>query len=71
MVGADDLKDAFLDPAAAVTAELERRGASVDLHVVPDMGHALADEPGLAAAAQTPQAKTVDRLAVEWFRRHL
>jgi dienelactone hydrolase len=71
VAGADDLEDAFLEPAAAVTAELERRGATVDLTVVPSMGHALAAEPGTDAAPQTPQAQAADRLAVDWFQRYL
>jgi pimeloyl-ACP methyl ester carboxylesterase len=71
VAGADDLSDAFLEPVAEVTAELDRRGATVDLQVVPGMGHALAAEPGTAAAPQTPQAAAADRLAVEWFQRYL
>ena len=71
VAGADDLSDAFLEPVAAVTAELERRGATVDLRVVPGMGHALAAEPGTDAAPQTPQAETADRLAVDWFQKYL
>jgi hypothetical protein len=35
------------------------------------MGHALAEEPGTEPAPQLPCAKAVDRLAVEWRRRHL
>ena len=71
VAGADDLNDAFLEPVAEVTAELDRRGATVDLQVVPGMGHALAAEPGTEAAPQTPQAEAADRLAVEWFKRYL
>lgn len=58
-------------PAGVVVSELERLGATVDWQVVPEMAHALADEPGLDAAPQTPQAAAVYRLAVEWFREHL
>jgi hypothetical protein len=35
------------------------------------MAHALAAEPGVDAAPQTPQAAAVDLLAAEWFARHL
>ena len=38
---------------------------------VPEMGHALGDEPGVQPAPQTPAAAEVDRLAVDWLRRHL
>jgi hypothetical protein len=31
----------------------------------------LADPPGDDPAPQTPSAAEVDRLAVDWFRRHL
>jgi hypothetical protein len=33
------------------------------------MAHALAEEPGVAAP-QTAAALEVDRLAVDWLRRH-
>ncbi|MGK5680641.1 alpha/beta hydrolase family protein [Actinoplanes sp. URMC 104] len=71
VTGADDQHDAFVAPVEQAVAELSRRGATVDHHVVPHMAHALAEEPGTGAAPQTPHAATVDRLAVEWFRRHL
>jgi len=35
------------------------------------MAHALADEPGVTQAPQTPHAATVDQHAVAWLRRHL
>ena len=47
------------------------REARVDLAVVPGVGHALAEEPGVEPAPQTPGAAAVDRLAAEWFRLHL
>jgi len=71
VTGADDMVDAIVKPVGAVVSELERLGATVDWQVVPEMAHALADEPGLDAAPQTPQAAAVDRLAVAWFRQHL
>jgi dienelactone hydrolase len=45
--------------------------ATVALHVVDGMGHALAPEPGLEPAPQTAHAAEVDRKAVDWFRRYL
>ncbi len=64
---ADDLwqmltRDAVLEVHQHVT---------VDHQVVAGMAHALADEPGTGPAPQTPHAAEVDRLATEWFRRHL
>jgi hypothetical protein len=35
------------------------------------MGHPFADEPGLEAAPQTPDAARVDAAATTWFTRHL
>lgn len=60
ITGADDMVDAILDPVAEVVAEMAKRGNDVDWSVVPEMAHAV-----------TSQAAEVDRLAVEWFRRHL
>jgi pimeloyl-ACP methyl ester carboxylesterase len=71
ITGADDMVDAIIDPVARVVPALREAGATVDWQVVPDMAHALADEPGVDAAPQTPQAAAVDLLAAEWFARHL
>ncbi|MBU2667393.1 hypothetical protein KOI35_28165 [Actinoplanes bogorensis] len=71
ITGADDMADAIIEPVEKAVAELGRRGATVDHHVVREMGHALAEEPGTEAAPQTPHAREVDRLAVEWFRGNL
>ncbi len=74
IVGADDDADGFLDPAQRFRAALLARyddATGVDLVVVADMTHALADEPGMTPAPQTPHAATVDRHAVAWLRRHL
>lgn len=65
---------AFRETAEEVTHALRRRYASADraeVVTVPGMAHALADEPGVALAPQTPHAAVVDRLAVRWFDRHL
>ena len=67
VVGADDAPDGILEPAARLHAALP--GSS--LVTVPGMEHALAEEPGVAPAPQTPQAAAVDRLVVDWFRTHL
>ncbi len=74
IVGADDDREGFLEPAQRLQAALVGRyddPARVDLVVVPDMAHALTDEPGVTPAPQTPHAATVDRHAVAWLRRHL
>ncbi len=71
----------LMDPPrteAALAAELRqalarRYGDSsrVELVEVKGMGHALAEEPGIEPAPQTPAAVEVDRLAVQWLRRFL
>jgi hypothetical protein len=71
ITGADDSYDGFIAPVETIVTELSRRGATVDHQVVPNMAHALAEEPGIEAAPQTPHAREVDRLAVDWFRRQL
>ena len=74
VVGADDSAAAVGDPAAALRAALTAvydDPARVALETVPGMGHALADEPGVEPAPQTPQAASVDRLAVTWLQTHL
>jgi dienelactone hydrolase len=73
IVGEDD--DAgFREPAAHLASALgERYGTEERVRVVtvPHMEHALADEPGINPAPQTPHAAVVDRHAAEWFGRHL
>ncbi len=74
IVGAEDDRDGFLEPARRLQSELAGRyddPSRVDLVVVPGMGHALADEPGIEPAPQTVHAAAVDRDTVAWFRAHL
>jgi alpha-beta hydrolase superfamily lysophospholipase len=39
--------------------------------IVPNMGHPLAEEPGIVPAPQTDGAARVDAAMTEWFIRHL
>jgi pimeloyl-ACP methyl ester carboxylesterase len=73
VVGEQD-DPAFHEQAAELRAALAAAEGGHDrarLVTVPDMPHALAEEPGMDPAPQTPHAAAVDRLAVEWFERHL
>ena len=70
VVGEDDEPE-FRDSAAGLRDAHARSGVAAELVTVPGMAHALADEPGIEPAPQTPQAQQVDRLASEWFQRHL
>ncbi len=67
VVGADDSVDAFLHPAQRLRDAVTALGTAADLHVVEGMGHALAEEPGVDPAPQTPHAVRVDALAVAWL----
>ncbi|HVM12853.1 MAG TPA: prolyl oligopeptidase family serine peptidase [Egibacteraceae bacterium] len=70
-VGEDDDAE-FRDAAAGLRDALrQHRGACAELTTIAGMGHALADEPGMETAPQSPHAAAVDRVAVEWFQRHL
>jgi len=58
--------------AAALVDALRRRYAhpdDVELTTVPDLGHPLADEPGLEPAPQRPVTKVVDEILTQWFLR--
>jgi dienelactone hydrolase len=70
VVGAQDDRG-FLEAAEELVSALTRRGAAAEVVTVPDMTHALAEEPGMDPAPQTPHAAAVDRHAVAWFQRHL
>jgi dienelactone hydrolase len=71
VVGEEDDEQGFREPAARLRDALAQRSVTTDLVVVPGMGHALAEEPGIEPAPQLPAAAEVDRLAVDWFARHL
>ncbi|NED95688.1 alpha/beta hydrolase [Phytoactinopolyspora alkaliphila] len=74
VVGENDDEDGFLVPAREFRDELAGRYSDArraQLVVVPGMAHALAEEPGIEAAPQTPHAAEVDRHAARWLERHL
>jgi pimeloyl-ACP methyl ester carboxylesterase len=68
------------DDRALITATTELRDAlkaayalpeHVSLVTVPGLGHALAEEPGLEPALQSPGAARVDAEMTAWLSRHL
>jgi len=61
------------DAAALVDALRERypRPDDVELVIVPDLAHPLAEEPGLEPAPQLPATSTVDEVLTRWFLRRL
>ncbi|MEV4412560.1 alpha/beta hydrolase [Catellatospora sp. NPDC049609] len=66
VVGEEDEKDAFRDPAERLWAALP---AGASLVTVPGLGHALAEEPGIDAAPQTAHAAQVDSILTDWLSR--
>ena len=74
VVGGDDDEAGFRRPAAGLHEALAARYADPSrtaLVTIPGMAHALAEEPGVEPAPQTPHAAEVDRRAVAWLQRHL
>ncbi|MDP9435838.1 MAG: alpha/beta hydrolase [Actinomycetota bacterium] len=74
VVGSDDDPEGFLAPAQQLRAALADAyddAGDVDLLVVPDMAHALAEEPGDEPVPQTRPAATLDQYAVDWLAAHL
>lgn len=74
VVGGEDDADAIRAPAEQLRQSLAGRyadAARAELVVVPGMGHALAEEPGVEPAPQTAHAAEVDAHAVRWLQRHL
>jgi alpha-beta hydrolase superfamily lysophospholipase len=74
IVGEQDDAPGFLAPAQQLQATLAAHyddPTRVELVVVPGMGHALAEEPGIGPAPQIPAAEAVDRHATAWLHRHL
>jgi pimeloyl-ACP methyl ester carboxylesterase len=71
VLGEDDDEKGFREPAAQLRDALAERSVTCELVVVPGMGHALAEGPGIEPAPQLPAVAEVDRLAVAWLARHL
>ena len=74
IVGAEDDQAGFLEPAQRLHTALTARydnPARIDLTVIPGMGHAIAEEPGIDPAPQIVAAQSVDQVACSWLQRHL
>ncbi len=59
------------DPSPIASAEAFAASIDADLQRDDAVGHALAEEPGIALAPQTDAARTYDTLAVGWFAQRL
>jgi pimeloyl-ACP methyl ester carboxylesterase len=81
VVGADDDAEGFARPAKELAGALINENVEAAVVRIPDMGHAIADEPGLEPAPQraiavepAPQraiAAAVDGVVSAWLRQHL
>jgi len=72
VVGALDDEAGIRAPAEQLWQVLSRHAPDRTAMVtIPEMAHALAEEPGLDPAPQTPQAARVDTVVAGWFHRHL
>lgn len=74
IVGEDDLTEGFRVPARTLRDHMVlayHEPATVEMHTIAGMGHALADEPGVEPCPQIPAAQAVDSLVSDWFRATL
>jgi pimeloyl-ACP methyl ester carboxylesterase len=71
VVGADDDYEGIARPAEELAAALLADHIEAAIIRIPDMGHAIADEPGLEPAPQTPAATAVDDVVSAWLKEHL
>lgn len=71
VVGADDDTEGIVGPADELAAALVHEGVEAVVERIPDMAHAIADEPGLEPAPQNVIAAAVDDVVAAWLRQHL
>jgi pimeloyl-ACP methyl ester carboxylesterase len=71
VVGADDDAQGIVHPAEELASALVADGVEAAVVRIPQMGHALADEPGLEPAPQSAAAVAVDDIVVAWLTQHL
>lgn len=72
VVGALDDEEGIRAPAEQLWQVLSRHAPDrTALTSIPGMAHALAEEPGLDPAPQTPQAARADTVVAGWLHRHL
>jgi dienelactone hydrolase len=54
-----------------LASAIQANGGAAEVRTLANVAHSFVDEPGDVAVPQGPQAQAVDRMASEWFRRHL
>ncbi len=58
-------------PTEQLAAAIRHSGGSAQVRTVANVGHGFVDEPGDAAVSQGSQARAVEQMASQWFRRYL
>jgi dienelactone hydrolase len=71
LVPPDNDADGIARPAEELAAALVNEHVDAAITRIPNMGHAIADEPGLEPAPQTAVAAAVDDAVSRWLRQHL
>ncbi|BBF99046.1 MULTISPECIES: alpha/beta hydrolase family protein [Pseudonocardia] len=71
IVSGEDDHPALRADAEALQAAVRTRHGDARLVTVPGLAHPLAEEPGLEPAPQTPAARAVDGILVNWFSSQL
>jgi pimeloyl-ACP methyl ester carboxylesterase len=71
VIGADDDAEGIARPAEELAGALVNDDVEAAVTRIPDMGHAIAEEPGLEPAPQTAVAAAVDGVVSAWLRQHL
>jgi pimeloyl-ACP methyl ester carboxylesterase len=71
VVGAEDDSEGIVHPAEELTDVLVHESVEATLVRIPEMAHAIADEPGLDPAPQTAIAAAVDDVVASWLRERL
>ena len=71
VVGAEDDSEGIVRPAEELTAALVHESVEATLVRIPEMAHAIADEPGLEPAPQNAIAAAVDDAVAGWLRERL
>ncbi|HYY64569.1 MAG TPA: alpha/beta hydrolase fold domain-containing protein [Gaiellaceae bacterium] len=71
VVGGEDDHEGIVRPAEELVAALVHEGVEATLVRIPEMAHAIADEPGLEPAPQSATAAAVDDVVARWLRERL
>ena len=71
VVGAEDDSEGIIRPAEELASALADEGVEATILRIPDMAHAIADEPGLEPSPQNAVATSVNEVVAGWLSEHL